>query len=203
MDISFLNIKNLPVVLIDNLYNADQQIDIWQELEFISGKDKMKDPEDTGTATDANGNILKKNKAMPLDTIYADRSVSNILTENRILWDEKFMDNLMDHHLFFRYLRFSNMDSTLVSYYEDSDYYAPHRDDAILTAITWFYKEPKKFQGGDFTIEDEVKIECKHNRCVLFPSMLQHSVDPIKLDTNLKNKKYGRYAISQFITINS
>jgi hypothetical protein len=36
----------------------------------------------------------------------------------------------------------------------------------------------------------------------MFPSMLFHSVDPIKLDSSLHGKYYGRFAMSQFITLN-
>lgn len=202
MNISYYTVKDLPVVVIDELYNEEALEKIWHELTFVSKGDKLKSPSETGSATDDSGELLKKNKAIGLDNIYAIREVSDILTENRVIWDLELVNQLMDHHAFFRYLRWSNMDSTLISYYEDSDYYSPHRDDAIITALTWFYQTPKQFNGGDLTIEDTLKIECRHNRCVLFPSMLYHGVDSISLDKSLQGKNFGRYAMSQFITLN-
>lgn len=202
MEINFISVKGLPVAIIDNLYNAESLEKIWHELVFLNTSNKMKDPEFTGSATDSDGNILKQNKAISLDNVYADRNISNILQENRILWRDDVIGALIDYHPFFRFLHSANVDSTLISYYENSDFYKPHKDDAIVTALTWFYDQPKKFDGGDLILEDEVKIECKHNRCLIFPSILVHSVSSINLSTDLQNQNFGRFAMSQFSTIN-
>ena len=62
---------------------------------------------------------------------------------------------------------------TLVSYYEDTDYYKAHSDCAEITALSWYYKEPKKYRGGDLKFTDyNIDVECKNNRCIIFPSMI-------------------------------
>ena len=66
-----------------------------------------------------------------------------------------------------------NHDDTLISYYEDSEYYKPHEDIFNFAKLTWFFKEPKKFEGGDlvFTEFGEI-VKCENNKCIVFPSAL-------------------------------
>lgn len=192
-------IKSLPVVVIDNYYSEQAAEEIWKELQFYSTGNKFLEPSKTGTATDNNKQPLKKNGGLFLDEVYADRHVSNILRENRKLWTPELIDKLVENHTFFRYLKQCNKDFTLVSYYEDSDYYLPHTDTATLTLVSWFYKKPKKFSGGSLTIEDELTIDCEYNRTVIFPSILYHAVDTIVIDEEYRNKNFGRYTITQLI----
>ena len=46
----------------------------------------------------------------------------------------------------------TDFDTSIISYYEDNDYYEPHHDKFMWTSLTWFYREPKKFTGGKFSI---------------------------------------------------
>lgn len=208
MIFSYHEVNQLPVAVIDGFYNDRQQNVIMQEMFFLNNDDrKLRDPEDTGSAWVADSSVeggkryLKKNKAVHLDEIYAaDRSISNILIENRKLFSEDICEELIKNHTMFRYLKYANRDTTLVSYYEDSDYYLPHRDDSTLTALTWFYQKPKSFQGGDLMLEEKLKIDCLHNRCIVFPSIMLHSVNEIKLDSNKKDMNFGRFTISQFVS---
>jgi len=204
---SYYEVNKLPVVVIDKFYNTTAEKKIMQELLFLTNDErKLKDPENSGSAWDPDDSIpggkkyLKKNKAHSLDAIYLDRSVSNILTENRKLFSEEVVNELINFHTFFRYVKYVNTDATLVSYYENLDYYLPHRDDATMTALTWFYQQPKSFSGGDLFLEESLEIECKHNRCVIFPSMTLHSVNEIIIEKEKIGQGFGRYAISQFMS---
>ena len=204
MKFSYKEVNKIPVAIIDNYYDTKAQQKIMDELEFLNNDSrKLKPPHETGSAyrTDTNGEklYLKKNKAIELDTIYADRSVSNILTENRKLFSPEVANSLIDLHPLFRYVAFATLDSTLVSYYENSDYYKKHHDTAVITAITWFYKKPKSFEGGDLILEDDLKVECISNRCVIFPSCTFHSVDYIRMKSDITRENSGRFAISQFL----
>ena len=69
-----------------------------------------------------------------------------------------------------------------------------------MTGITWFYREPKKFTGGNlrFPLFD-MEIECKHNRVIVFPSSIYHGVDKIGMEEKDMGKKLGRFAMSQFL----
>ena len=78
-------------------------------------------------------------------------------------------------------------DCSVISYYDNGDKYDEHFDAFMHTAIIWFYKEPKKFEGGDFRLPElNETIECLHNRMIIFPSCYLHSVSPLKF----KNKPF-------------
>jgi hypothetical protein len=192
-----------PFLQIENLYDEDEMKLIWQELEFLNYPDKLQPPEKTGTAVNEEKIPLKKNKGLFLDIIYSKREISNILTLNRRLFDSEIIEAFSDLSFGYQSIKQTNDDSTLISYYENADYYKPHEDTAMYTAVTWFFKEPKAFIGGDFYFSDyNIKIEVQNNMMILFPSFVKHSVDEIIL----KNKSlsgYGRYAMTQFVYITS
>lgn len=208
MIFSYYECDKLPIAVIDNFYDSTAQEKIMQELLFLNNDPrKLLPPEKTAAAHEEGVNelgqqlYLKKNKGCFLDRTYMDRSFSNILIENRKLFCDEVISELVLHHPIFKYLRLCNKDVTLVSYYENEDYYAPHRDDATLTALTWFYKTPKMFNGGQLVFEESLQIECLYNRCVIFPSILLHTVKEVEMDQSNCNKNLGRFTISQFICV--
>ena len=195
-------IKNpLPFLQIENLYDEDELKLIWQELDFLNYPNKLKIPEKTGTAVDKENIPIKKNKGLFLDTIYPEREISNILTLNRKSFDAEIVDAFSELSFGYQSIKQTNEDSTLISYYENADYYKPHIDTAMYTAVTWFFKGPKAFVGGDFYFSDyNLKIEVQNNMMILFPSFVKHSVDKIILkDKSLFG--YGRYSMTQFAYI--
>jgi len=89
--------------------------------------------------------------------------------------------------------------NTMISYYDNSQEYKNHFDTVQFTSIIWFFKEPKKFTGGDFVLtQSDQTIECKHNRMIFFPSYYMHSVTPVSIDAENRNKGLGRFAITNF-----
>jgi hypothetical protein len=206
MKISYYEVKKLPVIVIDNFYGDDSCQQIWQELCFLNNNpDKFKTPENTGSAydtVDGKKVMLKDNLALGLDIVYLDRRVSSILTENRKIFSEAMLLELEHLHYFFKFVRHANKDATLVNYYEDEHYYLPHRDDSTITTLTFFYQTPKSFTGGDLIIENELRIECLYNRFVIFPSILLHEVKAVSMPYELKGKNFGRYSITQLMSIN-
>lgn len=204
---SYYEANRLPIAVIDKFYDNSAEEKIMQELLFLKNDErKLKNPGDSGSAYNLDQTMpdgkkyLKKNKAHSLDATYLDRSMSNILTENRKLFSDEITTELINYHPIFRYVKHVNTDATLVSYYEDSDYYLPHRDDATITAITWFYKNPKLFNGGNLFLEETLEIECLHNRCVIFPSIASHAVNEIHINKENAGQNFGRFAISQFLS---
>lgn len=207
MIFSYHEVNKIPVMVIDRFYDKVAEEKIMQELFFLNNDGrKLKDPPESGSAWDPDNTVpggkkyLKSNKAHSLDDIYLDRNVSNILVENRKLFSEEITTELAKAHPILRYIKYVNQDATLVSYYEDQDYYLPHRDDATITAITWFYQSPKAFTGGELVLEESLEIECKSNRCVIFPSITLHSVKQLQMDQDKKGMNYGRFSISQFLS---
>ena len=68
--------------------------------------------------------------------------------------------------------------------------------------MTWFFKEPKKFEGGDlvFTEFGEI-VKCENNKCIVFPSTLFHEVPAVEMKEEDMGKGLGRYCMSQFFYI--
>ena len=67
------------------------------------------------------------------------------------------------------------------------------------TALVWFYKEPKRFTGGDLTFtQSQQTVECKHNRMILFPSYYLHAVDEVSMEYKYRGKGLGRYCLTHF-----
>ncbi len=189
-----------PYLIVDNIYNEDELQLIWQELDFLCYSGKWKSPEETASAK-LDDEILKNNLGIFLDGkdgIYADRKVSNILSVNRKILDKEIFGEYGALSFGYQTVFMTNSDTTLISYYEDNHQYKKHKDHAIMTALTWFYKEPKAFFGGDLIFSDFDKhtVQIKNNRSVLFPSFVFHEVEQIFMPENKPG--YGRYCMAQF-----
>jgi 2OG-Fe(II) oxygenase superfamily len=189
-----------PFLEIKNLYNDEELKLIWQELEFLNCLNKLEPPENTGTAVDEKSKVpLKKNVGLFLDDIYTKRNLSNILTVNPKIFSRQIVDAFSELSFAYKIINSTNVDKTLISYYENGGYYKPHEDKSLFTAVTWFFKEPKAFTGGDLYFTDyNVQVEIENNMSVIFPSFVKHAVDKIILkDKDLIG--YGRYAMTQFL----
>ena len=189
-----------PFLQIENLYSEDELNLIWQELEFLNYPHKLKTPENTGTAKDKESNDpLKNNRGLFLDEVYTNRSTSNILSINTKLFSPEILDVFSQLSFGYATIKKTNADKTIISYYENGDYYKPHQDAAVYSGITWFFKEPKLFTGGNLYFTDyDIKIEVQNNMAVLFPSFVTHSVDRI-ISNNDMLSGHGRYSMAQFL----
>ena len=154
-DLTFTKVADLPVAHIQNFYSSDELKKIMNELEYLYSIDRYKGAEEDGGPGTAyeDGVALKVGKGLHLNVVYDDPKQSDILGINRKIFNESLMETLMSNHPFFRYLWRSNRDETKIHYFENGDHYRPHTDDCVITAITWFYKEPKMFTGGDLIVE--------------------------------------------------
>ena len=201
-----------PYILIDDFYNEEELDLIWEELDFLSYDDKFQPPEATGSAYVPPGEednddliLLKKNRGIFLEDVFLHRACSNILKVNKKLFD---LDLTKHGSWFFENIPEALTSNTnLISYYEDTDedkaYYAPHRDTALVTVLTWFYKgTSKKFKGGDlyFPDYDNECVEVKYNRVILFPSFIKHAVDNVEVEECFRGKYMGRYCLTTFMT---
>jgi hypothetical protein len=188
-----------PYLKIKNFYTEEEEQLIWEELKFLTYKNKLEPPQKTGQINP----MMKKNNGLFLDNVYTNREYSNILNVNRKTFSAKVMKAYSDLHFLCENINIINFDTTLVSYYENSGYYKSHSDIACITSLTWFFKEPKQFSGGDliFSLFNE-KIEIENNMFIMFPSVIKHEVTDISMDQSVpKFAGYGRYCISQFMNI--
>lgn len=191
-----------PYLQIEDMYDQEELRYIWQELDFLTYSQKLKPPKETGSA-EKNGKLLKNNFCLFLDDLYNDRNISNILTVNRKLFSERYLSEFSNLNHAYNLIYHTNFDATLISYYANGGYYEPHKDKAVYTALTWLYKEPKKFYGGDFNFDEyDIKIKIKNNMTIIFPSFVTHSVDEVFMNSE-EIDGMGRYCMTQFMFLNS
>jgi Rps23 Pro-64 3,4-dihydroxylase Tpa1-like proline 4-hydroxylase len=87
-----------------------------------------------------------------------------------------------------------------VSYYENEAHYSSHKDYSVLTAVTYLYKQPKAFEGGDLVLtEYGYAFEPWFNRTYIMPGVVEHEVTEVKMRAEDCGKGLGRYCISNFI----
>lgn len=171
----------VPHCIIREYYTPDIQNAIMKELEAI--KPALRNPRETGGAINFLGQNKKSNRGL-----FIDNPQSVIIRAGRKLFDEVTWE-LKKNNWVYSYLEIVNRDSTLVSYYEDGDYYETHRDKSLLTAIYYTWNEPKPFEGGDISLAG-IRIPIENNSMLVFPSCVEHSVSKVKGS--------GRWAITQF-----
>jgi hypothetical protein len=171
--------RGLTYAVIDDLHSEQELAAINKEIldlhRFSLGA------KHTEAATDKNGNSLKTSKGVFLDFLYADRGCSAILQANKKLFFAPFVEALSEQDVFFYHILKSTRDTTLLNYYADGEQYLAHRDDAIITCVSFF--SVGEFSGGDLVFDaHDARVEFKPNRCVLFPGCALHSAAPIKAE---------------------
>jgi hypothetical protein len=198
MEIGNVSVKNFQVLIIDNFFSPNELDLVFNECLFLCDDEKLKSAKETGSATHKD-RLLKNNKGLFLQDVYLDQNISDILFFNKKMLEPNFVNHLISFDVVYRYIRYSNRLNTLLSYYENDDYYEPHCDESKITAITWLFKTPKLFSGGDLIIENEWQIKCMDNRTVIFPSILQHEVTKVEMQSENIGTKSGRFSITTFI----
>ena len=186
-------------LIVENAYTSIEQKLIWQELDFLTDPRKLlKSSELTRSATDDNGIPLKQNYGVFLEEVYSDTHYSNIL---------EITKNKIDHNLFNYFpkglrdiSKKANLVTTLLSYYESDDGYKSHTDQSVVTITSYFFREPKKFTGGELLLGDK-NIEIKNNMMVIFFGHNTHGVSTIQMLNEQPFIGLGRYCISQFLFV--
>jgi|SaaInlStandDraft_6_1057023.scaffolds.fasta_scaffold31986_4 hypothetical protein len=201
--ITDLKTEPFPLLTITNLFSEEERALIFNEIKFLGKGDKLLPPAKTGSACNEEGTVYEKNtKGVSVDQVYSDpeyRRFSDILNINRNVFDRGIMQNL--DSWFFKNLEV-NFDGTIVSYYGEGSYYKPHKDNASLTALSWFYEEPKYFTGGDLVFPDyNITIPTSLNTTIMFPSCIKHEVTETHLDKEHRGMGRGRYVMAQLAGI--
>ena len=147
-----LYVEPFPLMVVQNFYNQSELELIWKELDFYTSPNKLFDAKEYGGVVDRTNA-----KAICLDELYKGqenkknfRNISNILTVNRKLFNSGVLDKFSQLHECCTLATESNHDVTKVRYYHNNEYYDPHTDKSVMfLAFSYFFKEPKKFTGGD------------------------------------------------------
>jgi len=191
--------ERVPFIVIDDLYDDNEQSEIMVELDYLCTERRLIPPfDDTGGATEEGKNI-KNVGCQYLDSFYKQRKYSSILqiTEKLFMNDASLISN---HPHWYFDTDSINQHSTHILYYEDTNEYPAHKDTCRLTAVTYFYRNPKKFEGGNLQFpEHQIEIECINNRIIVFPSMLAHRSTPVIMMENDTRTKNGKFCITQFL----
>lgn len=163
-------------------------------------------PSETGSSADiVDGKPIfrKSNVGIFLDSVYADRKYSNILTSFYKIFTEEFIGKIdTKNWLYKKYLPKTNLDYTLLQSYGDGDYYKSHCDEGLITAITLLHKTPKEYSGGQlvFPEYDNYTVDLKSNQMIMFPSGILHEVLPVKRNKN--NFDGNRFTVTKLINYN-
>ena len=192
-----LHTTPFPHVIINNFYNDEELKLIWQELDFYTQPNKLVPAKDYGGIVGSTNAL-----ALQLDNLYVGRrEVSNILTINRKLFDKEILNTISDIGGSFTIFKWVNDDITKVRYYHDGEYYEPHTDYTMnFLAFSYFYKEPKKFTGGNLVFPKyNYEFECHNNSVIIMPGWVEHSVSEVSIEDSDYYDGFGRYAITSFI----
>ena len=193
-----------PHLIIDNFYNPEELELIWEELNFYTKPGKLLEAKDYG------GVVGYTNaKALMLDSVYKDysnndgnnyRNLSNILTVNRKLFTSGVLNAFANIHDCCSIANQSNSDTTKIRYYHDGEGYDPHTDKGFqFLAFSYYYKEPKKFTGGQLYFPKyNYEVSCDNNSMIIFPGWVEHGVREVKIEDSDYFDGWGRYAITSF-----
>jgi Rps23 Pro-64 3,4-dihydroxylase Tpa1-like proline 4-hydroxylase len=188
-----IEIKNtvIPFLLVDNCFDSDDNISICERLSNLIPDMEM--PGATGGASSRISGPFKKNKGIFLENHSNVKELLNKFYSNpELVHQIEKVD-----FLFFKTFMSCEKASVLVSYYGEGDYYLPHADDSKITSITWFYKEPKLFTGGDLYFPDiELIIPPKNGRTLFFYGSLPHGVSKTFVNSNASDS--GRFSVTKF-----
>jgi hypothetical protein len=188
----------IPYLLKRDYFTEEELGMIWKELDHLNRPGVFDPPLQTGSAT-FGGQVLKQNSGVFLDKVYHHPKFSAIFQCN-----QKIFNGVTGEYSWLDYSNRAILETKasdhLVSYYEDADHYKPHTDHAVATALHWLWKEPKKFEGGEFTFSDTGEtIPLTNNTMILFPSHATHEVSQVTMALEDQGRGLGRYCISIFM----
>lgn len=199
MEITLKKTNKFSYVTLENIYDEQELNYLWKEAMFLCDRRKLfDDPKLTGTARDSEGNSLKNNFGF-----WINDEISNYLNllqkpkEELRFKSEELIEQDYTLNLYFK----TTSSSTLMSYYEDNNYYNEHYDNACYTYLFWLCKEPKHFTGGNLYFSDvNEEIKYRNNFAVLFPSWALHAVEKVNF-IGEKFEGLGRFCFSTFYTV--
>lgn len=148
---------------------------------------------------------VRDNTIISLDHQYKNKRYESVILSSfgEVLKDPNFINILIDKPSTFALIDYVNTSESLLSRYGQCDFYKWHIDNTInreqrlITIIYYFNKEPEKFTGGELlfgakSTENYKIIKPKHNRLIIFPSDMLHSVNDVKfLDSDFGSARFS------------
>ena len=189
-------IEPFPHMVFHNFYTNEELELIWEELKFYTKPNKLLDVEEYQGVVG-----YTKAKALQLDVVYKEnRFLSNILEVSRKVFDDQILEPFSKISDCCTLAKNANYDHTKVRYYHNGDCYKPHTDSYFeFLAFSYFYKEPKRFEGGNLIFPKyDYQFSCDHNSLIIMPAWVEHGVSEVKIKDSDYYEGYGRYAITHF-----
>jgi hypothetical protein len=195
----------IDAVVIDDFYTEDQLKEIMVELKWLTKPAVMID-ESKLAAAESNTGLLTSKNGVFLEEIFKNWKhsalISHAMEQTR---NQQFQTKLLEYNTMFKSFFDCNSRSHLLSYYENSQYYKPHKDAFFFTFLNYFFIEPKQFQGGELVVyscnsNKEATIEPKNNRAVLILSSTLHEAKEIKSSVDERLSGTGRYCNAIFFS---
>ena len=187
-----------PHLIIHEYYDSKELSLVWEELNFYTKPGKLFNARDFG-------GTVTNSHAIALDELYGYekgkyRSISNILTLNRKLFSPLIINRFSQIHDCCGIAKYCNWDFTKVRYYHHRESYNPHTDHPFqFLAFSYFYREPKKFSGGEIYFPKyQYELTCENNSIIILPGWVEHGVREVSIEGSDYYDGFGRYCISNF-----
>ena len=192
----YRSVNGLNFIQIHDVFTTEQIETVWTTYDFL--KHSFVGPEGTGSAKDEFGNFKKNNKGIFLSHVSPEPQICNTMRQTIYPGILAIKNNFPTDSVF-RSAKITNWDSQLMQYYSaDGQEYDSHHDTSQFTAITFFNKEPKNFEGGDIEFpEHGVRVPFRNNCGIIFPGVVLHKVHPIT-QINKDTDHGGRLSLSMF-----
>jgi hypothetical protein len=192
------HLKPFHYLVVEDLWTREERARMFEEVLLLEKNGIFRPPIDTGSSEDKDGVLQKDNSAIFFDDIFNSREHSIVLKLNRKVFDIFPLEEIQLSWFFKDNV--ITRDTTLISYYENADYYKKHNDSADITIVSYFFKEPKRFLGGTISFpEYNIEFEVTNTLTIIFPSNIMHEVSEIKLNEKDRGLQYGRFCMSQFL----
>ena len=201
-----LRVGDRDALIIDNWYTDKELKKVFKEFDYYTnnGLDMLIDSSnDPSTARDKTIGSLAKTYRF-----YVEPNPYSVMYKYNYKYSyEEFIRMVENETLFGGYFCNTKRNSLMVNYYETGEYYKSHRDNSVITQLTWVNREPKMYEGGDLILTDMgEKVECKNNRTIFFPGHYKHEITEVKMKKEWDEMKntldddvyYGRFSIANF-----
>jgi hypothetical protein len=189
----------LGYVIIEDTFEPRELDAIWSAIDHIQSQGLFQSPDQTGSAIDPRtGQLVKRNRSIFLEDLEAADRQPDIRSLTAGLWtNAKITRALTQINPTLSIWRNLNYSTHLVSYYETGESYPPHRDRSVFTILTWLYREPQQWQGGEFELLGyDRKFQVKNNQSIIMPGSFLHQAYPVEMMTAEPGQ--GRYCLAQF-----
>lgn len=185
--------QNLSYAVIDDYLTDEEKKEVLAEakdLERLSVSAEIID-----SARDENNNYKKTGKGLFVNPLYppGHQKTSSVLCMGQKIFSSELCEALEKFDVVFSKIHESNHDSILINYYYPGQVYTAHKDICDVSTVTllgW-----GGFTGGGFYFPDQnVKIEFKQGRTIIFPSSTNHASEP-----HVGGEESCRISIAHFI----